>query len=72
MDGKRRYSDDIFAERLWRTVKYEEVYLKAYVSVLKAQRGLEDYSQFYTGLRPRQALYYRTPAEVFHGEQGVV
>ena len=48
------------------------MYLKACVSVLEAQRGLEDYSQFYTGLRPRQALYYRTPAEVFHGEQGVV
>lgn len=59
-------------ERLWRTVKYEEVYLKAYASVLEAQRGLEDYFRFYNGLRPHQALGYRTPAEVFHGEQYVV
>ena len=71
MDGKGRYSDNIFVERLWRTVKYEEVYLKAYASVLEAQRGLEDYFRFYNGLRPYQALGYRTPAEVFHGEQGV-
>ena len=65
-------SDNIFVERLWRTVKYEEVYLKAYASVLEAQRGLEDYFRFYNGLRPHQALGYRTPAEVFHGDQDVV
>ena len=56
----------------WRTVKYEEVYLKAYASVLEAQKGLEDYFRFYNGIRPHQALGYRTPAEVFHGEQGAV
>ena len=50
MDGKGRYSDNIFGERLWRTVKYEEVYLKAAI-VLEAQRGLEDYFRFYNGLR---------------------
>ena len=72
MDGKGRYQDNIFVERLWRTVKYEEVYLKAYASVLEAQRGLADYFRFYNGLRPHQALGYRTPAEVFHGEQSVV
>ena len=59
MDGKGRYQDNIFVERLWRTVKYEEVYLKAYASVLEAQRGLEDYFRFYNGLRPHQALGYR-------------
>ena len=59
-------------ERLWRTVKYEEVYLKAYASVLEAQRGLEDYFRFYNELRPHQALGYRTPAEVFYGEQEAV
>ena len=53
-------------------MKYEEVYLKAYASVLEAQKGLEDYFRFYNGLRPHQALGYRTPAEVFHGDQGVV
>ena len=58
--------------RLWRTVKYEEVYLKAYTNVLEAQRGLEDYFRFYNDLRPHQALGYQTPAEVFRGEQGVV
>ena len=68
MDGKGRYSDNIFVERLWRTVKYEEVYLKAYASVLEAQRGLGDYFRFYNGLSPHQAPGYRTPAEVFHGE----
>ena len=72
MDGKGRYQDNIFVERLWRTVKYEEVYLKAYANVLEAQRGLEDDFRFYNGLRPHQALDYRTPAEVFHGDQGVV
>ena len=55
MDGKGRYQDNICVERLWRTVKYEEVYLKAYASVLEAQRGLADYSRFYNGLRPHQA-----------------
>ncbi len=72
MDGKGRYQDNIFMERLWRTVKYEEVHLKAYANVLEAQRGLEDYFRFYNDLRPHQALGYRTPAEVFRGEQGVV
>ena len=71
MDGKGRYRDNIFVERLWRTVKYEDVYLKAYASVLEARRGLEDYFRFYNGLKPHQALGYRTPTEVFHGEQGV-
>ena len=72
MDGKGRYQGNIFVEQLWRTVKYEEVYLKAYASLLEAQRGLEDYFRFYNGLRPHQALDYRAPAEVFHGEQDVV
>ena len=48
------------------------MYLKAYASVLEAQRGLEDYFRFYKGLRPHQALGYRTPAEVFYGEREAV
>ena len=58
-------------ERLWRTVKYEEAYLKAYSSATEARRELGDYFRFYNDLRPHQALGYRTPAEVFHGEQEV-
>ena len=71
MDGKGRYSDNIFVERLWRTVKYEEVYLKAYVNAVEARRELGAYFRFYNNLRPHQALGYQTPAEVFHGEQDV-
>ena len=56
MDGKGRNQDNIFVERLWRTVMYEEVYLKAYASVLGAQKGLEDYFRFYNGLRPRATV----------------
>ena len=71
MDGKGRYTDNIFVERLWRTVKYEEVYLKAYANATEARRELSDYFRFYNDQRPHQALDYRTPAEVFHGEQEV-
>jgi putative transposase len=67
MDGKGRYSDNIFVERLWRTVKYEEVYLKAYSSGREARAGLYDYFRFYNTQRPHQSLGYRTPAEVFNG-----
>jgi len=65
MDGKGRYSDNIFVERLWRTVKYEEVYLKAYSNGREAKAGLDAYFRFYNAQRPHQALGYRTPAEVF-------
>ena len=68
MDGRGRYQDNIFVERLWRTVKYEEVYLKAYVNAGEARRELGAYFQFYNHRRPHQALGYRTPAEVFYGE----
>ena len=68
MDGRGRYQDNIFVERLWRTVKYEEVYLKAYANGLEAHRGLREYFRFYNERRPHQALGYRTPAEVFYGQ----
>ena len=64
-DGKGRYRDNIFVERLWRSVKYEEVYLKAYSQVLEARAGLGSYLAFYNGDRPHQALKYRTPEEVY-------
>ncbi len=66
MDGKGRYTDNIFVERLWRTVKYEEVYLKAYSNGREAKAGLDAYFRFYNAQRPHQALGYRTPAEVFN------
>ena len=68
MDGKGRYTDNIFVERLWRTVKYEEVYLKAYTDGRQAKTELEAYFRFYNTQRPHQALGYRTPAEVFSGD----
>ena len=71
MDEKGRYNDNIFVERLWRTLKYEEVYLKAYVNAGEARRELGAYFRFYNNRSPHQALGYRTPAEVFHGEQEV-
>ena len=68
MDGKGRYTDNIFVERLWRTVKYEEVYLKAYSDGREAKDGLGAYFHFYNTQRPHQALGYRAPAKVFHGD----
>ncbi len=65
MDGKGRYADNIFVERLWRMVKYQEVYLKAYASAGEARRELGAYFRFYNDQRPHQALGYRTPGEVF-------
>ena len=67
MDGKGRYSDNIFVERLWRTLKYEEVCLKAYANATEARREVGAYFRFYNDQRPHQALGYRTPAEVLHG-----
>jgi len=66
MDEKGRYMDNIFVERLWRTVKYEEVYLKAYSSGREAKAGLDAYFRFYNTERPHQALDYRTAANVFN------
>jgi putative transposase len=64
MDGKGRYLDNIFIERLWRSLKYEEVFLKAYVSVAEARRGIGDWLAFYNEERPHQAMEYRTPFAV--------
>ena len=65
MDGRGRVFDNIFSERLWRTVKYEEVYLKNYADPREAREGLWAYFQYYNEQRPHQALDYRTPAEVY-------
>jgi putative transposase len=65
MDGKGRALDNIFVERLWRSVKYEEVYPNAYASPRDARQGLARYLTFYNDERPHQALNYHTPAEVY-------
>jgi putative transposase len=68
MDGKGRFLDNIFIERLWRSLKYEEVFIKAYGSVIEARRGIGGWLSFYNEERPHQALGYRTPREVFDDE----
>jgi putative transposase len=65
MDGKGRWVDNVFVERLWRSVKYEEVYLKAYASMTEAKQGLKQYFSFYNSRRPHQGLNGRTPDDVY-------
>ena len=65
MDGKDRYLDNIFIERLWRSLKYEDIYIKSYASVAEARRGIDGWLKFYNDERVHQALGYRTPCEVF-------
>jgi putative transposase len=67
MDGRGRCLDNVFVERLWRSVKYEDVYLRGYESVPELERGLAAYFAFYNTERPHQSLGYRTPAEVQAG-----
>jgi len=64
MDGRGRALDNIFVERLWRSVKYEDVYLKNYETVLELYTGLENYFRFYNHERPHQSLAYRVPSAV--------
>ena len=64
MDGRGRALDNIFTERLWRTIKYEEVYLKDYTSPREARQNLRQYLTFYNQERLHQSLDYQTPAEV--------
>ncbi len=65
MDGKGRCLDNVFVERLWRTVKYEEVYLKSYVSLVDAHAQLDTYFRFYNERRPHSALGAATPGEIY-------
>lgn len=69
MDGRGRALDNIFVERLWRTVKYEHVYLQDIQTVQDAWLGLRDYFNFYNNERFHQSLDYRTPADVYLGER---
>lgn len=66
MDGRGRALDNIFVERLWRSVKYEDVYLRDYRDVRETRAGLEEYFRFYNTERLHQSLGYRTPYEVHH------
>jgi putative transposase len=68
MDGKGRWIDNVFIERLWRSVKYEEVYLHAYSNGTEARAALTRYFSFYNARRSHQALGYRRPDEVYFGE----
>jgi len=69
MDGRGRAFDNIFVEGLWRSVKYEEVYLKDYDSVRDAKVSLEQYFDFYNSERPHQSMGYKTPAEVYYARE---
>ncbi len=68
MDGKGCWRDNVFVERLWRSVKYEEVYLNAYASVPEARAGIGRYMAFYNAVRPHSALGGRTPDQVYFGQ----
>lgn len=67
MDGKGRWMDNVFIERLWRSVKYEDIYLKEYGTVIALQQGLHQYFMFYNNERPHQSFNAYTPAEVYSG-----
>ena len=68
MDGRGRCMDNIFTERLWRTVKYENVFLQSYQNLSEAQAGLTEYFEFYNHQRPHSSLDYQTPAAVYFGQ----
>ena len=68
MDGKGSWRDNVFIERLWRTIKYEEVYLKAYESVSQARASLERYIAFYNTGRPHSRLDRQTPDQVYFNQ----
>ena len=69
MDGKGSWRDNVFVERLWRSVKYEEVYLKAYDTVAEARTSLDRYFDFYNCQRPHSSLNRKTPDETYFTPQ---
>jgi putative transposase len=71
MDGRRRWLDNVFVERLWRSVKYEDIYVRGYEGAPALEEGLGRYFPFYNEERPHQSLGYRTPAEVYGSGRGV-
>ena len=71
MDGKGSWRDNVFVERLWRSVKYEEVYLRAYGSVGEARASIARYLAFYNERRPNSSLDRRTPSEVYFASRPI-
>lgn len=71
MDGKGRWVDNVFVERLWRSVKYEEIYLHAHETVREVKTALRRYFDFYNARRPHQSLDYRTPDEMYVGNDNL-
>jgi putative transposase len=69
MDHRGRAYDNIFIERLWRTIKYEDIYLRSYDTPRDARTGISRYMDYYNNLRPHQSLSYQTPAEVYLGSR---
>jgi putative transposase len=65
MDGRGRWRDNVFVERIWRSIKYEEVYLHAYASVSEARTSLSLYIEFYNSMRPHSSLKAQTPNQVY-------
>ena len=68
MDGKGAWRDNVFVERLWRTIKYEEVYLRAYASVSEARAGIGRYLDFYNSRRPHSSLDGKTPDQTYFNQ----
>ena len=69
MDGKGRCMDNIFIERLWRSVKYEKIFLEEFETVPELLDGLKEYFEFYNFKRPHQSLVGKTPAEIYWGRE---
>lgn len=67
MDGRGRALDNLFTERLWRTIKYENVFLADYASEEEARGGLNQYLGFYNNTRPHQSLSYQMPSQIYFG-----
>ena len=65
MDGRGRWRDNVFVERIWKSIKYEEVYLHAYASVSEARAGIGNYIAFYNTTRPHSSLRGQTPDQVY-------
>jgi putative transposase len=72
MDGKGRALDNIFVERLWRTVKYEEIFLNEYENIAELKKALTKYFAFYNNWRKHQSLNYKTPTEIYNGENKLI